>query len=161
VLSDLPFSAKAKANLTCDFFLLWLSYLLLISLPLLVEFPEARYNYFKVFRFVTRHNRPVAPRLHYGISSYVEEVKVTKILALVVVGFLVCWVSTGITEAINTSYIIHRIKVPVFAKFLQTIFIYASSAINPLIYTLTNKRFRKEYVIFLSRVLEKCHQCSE
>ena len=176
--------------------ILWLVYLLLISLPEFVEFPEGRYNekrgfcrlhynkrklkrikrvvqnliitfgvllalimftaYYKVFRCVARHNQMVVPNLQQGMSVHIEEAKVTKTLAIVVIGFLVCWVPTGIIEAMNTTYIIHRIRLPVFARFLQTMFIFTSSAINPLIYTLTNRRFRRKYLVFLSTVLGKC-----
>ena len=105
--------------------------------------------HYKVFRFVAHHNQMVVPNLQQGRSSHIEEAKVSKTLVTVVVGFAVCWAPTGINQAMDVTKPIHKNKVPVFLIFLQTILIFTSSAINPLIYTFTNRRFKQEYMMFL------------
>ena len=105
--------------------------------------------YYKVFRFVAHHNQVVVPKLQQGRSLLIEEAKVSKTPVIVVVGFAVCWVPTRINQAMDVTKPIHKIKVPVFLIFLQTIFIFTSSAINPLIYTFTNRRFKQEFIMFL------------
>ncbi len=107
--------------------------------------------YYKVFRFVSYHNHAVAPSLQHGFSTQIEEAKITKILLIVVLAFVLCWVPTGIIEAVTAI----KVKVPVFVIFLQTLFIFASSAINPLIYTFTNRRFKKEYLELVRSFLPK------
>jgi len=116
--------------------------------------------YYKLFGFVSHHNNMVAPHLQHaqGISPHVEEAKVTKTLVIVVVGFVLCWLPTAVIEGLNVTSRIHKIKVPAFAVFLQTLFICTSSAINPLIYTFTNKRFRREYAVFWRSLLPSNRQ---
>ena len=105
--------------------------------------------YYKVFRFVSHHNQMVVPNLQQGISPNIEEARVTKTLVIVVIGFVVCWAPTGITQAMDITKPIHKTKVPAFLILLQTIFMFTSSAINPLIYIFTNRTFKREYVMFL------------
>lgn len=111
--------------------------------------------YYKVFRFVSHHNQRVAPKLQRGISPKIEEAKVTKTLVIVFAGFVMCWIPTGIIEGIilTRRLRIHRMKLPEFVIFLETIFIFTSNAVNPLIYTFTNRRFRKEHSVFLRSLL--------
>ena len=112
--------------------------------------------YYKVFRFVSHHNQMVAPNLQQGISANIEEAKITKTLVIVVVGFVLCWLPTGIIEGMNVITLDidnPSFKVPTFVIFLQTIFIFTSSAINPLIYTFTNRRFRRDYIALLYKLL--------
>ena len=47
--------------------------------------------YFKVFRFVPRHDCTVASNLQQGNPLQIEEAKVTTTLVIVVLGFLACW----------------------------------------------------------------------
>ena len=49
--------------------------------------------YFKVFRFVSCHNRTVQSNLQLANHSHIEEVKITKTLVTVVLGFAFCWTS--------------------------------------------------------------------
>ena len=59
--------------------------------------------YFKVFRFVSRHNRNVASNLHQGNILQIEEAKITRTLVIVVLGFLACWASVTTIQFIDTS----------------------------------------------------------
>ena len=47
--------------------------------------------YFKVFRFVSHHNHAVAGNLHQGNDSNTQEAKITKTVAIVVLGFRFCF----------------------------------------------------------------------
>ena len=105
--------------------------------------------YYKVFRFVSHHNHAVAPSLQHGMSSHTEEAKIAKTLAIVVLAFVMCWVPAGIIEATTAI----KIKVPAFVRFIQTLFIFTSSTINPLIYSFTNRRFKREYLEFVRSIL--------
>jgi len=109
--------------------------------------------YYKVFCFVHNHNQMVESNLQQGISRNIEEAKVTKTLATVVVGFIGCWIPTGIIQAVKKTKPFYKIDVAAFILFLQTIFIFTSSTISPFIYTFTNGRLQKEYVRFLRNIL--------
>ena len=122
----------------------------LLGLPLAVVIFTA---YYKVFRFIFHHNQMVVPNLQQGISPNIEEVKITKTLVTVVVGFVVCWIPAGIIEAVSVTKHIHSFQFPAFVVFLQTIFIFTSSVINPLIYYFTNRRFKREYLRLLCSLL--------
>ena len=108
-------------------------------------------GYYKVFRFVSRHNQAVLPNLQQGNHPRIEEVKVTRTLSLVVFGFVACWIPTGIIEGLD--FISHSLgfQVPAFLAFQRTTFMFASSAVNPLIYGFTNKQFKKEFLEMFGR----------
>ncbi|XP_078363085.1 melanopsin-like [Oculina patagonica] len=107
--------------------------------------------YFKVFRFVTHHNHAVASNLQQPSTSHTEEAKITKTLVTVVLGFVFCWAPIIVIQFIDMIAYSHfeQFRMPNFVFLLQTICIFASSAINPFIYGFTNKRFRKQYVELL------------
>ena len=110
-------------------------------------------TYYKLFRFISHHNQIVVPNLQQGISPNIEEVKITKTLVTVAVGFVVCWIPAGIIEVVSVTKHIHSFQFATFVVFLQTIFIFTSSVINPLIYYFTNKRFKREYLRLLCSLL--------
>ena len=116
--------------------------------------------YFKVFRFVSRHNRTVASNLRQGNSSQLEEAKITRTLVIVVLGFLACWAPVITIQfiAILGRYRYEHFRMPSFAFLIQTICILGCSFINPFIYAFTNKRFRKEYFALLSSLLPSVAQ---
>ena len=109
--------------------------------------------YLKVFRFVSHHNHGVASNLQQA-NTLRRETKVTKTLVTVVLGFVVCWVPVIVIQFIYlfVDSKLKQLRIPNFVYLFQVTLIYASSAINPFIYGLTNKQFRKEYLELL-RVL--------
>lgn len=106
--------------------------------------------YYKVFRFVSRHNNAVAPSLHHAMSTNIEEAKITKTLVIAVLAFVLSWIPAGIVEAITT--IQTKSKISLFVRFLQTLFIFSCSAVNPQI---TNRRFSREYLELVRSLLPK------
>ena len=111
--------------------------------------------YYKVFRFVSRHNQSVGSTLQQGRHLHVEEIKITRTLAIVVFGFVACWIPTGVIEALDIVCRALGTNVPAFVIFQRTLFMFASCAINPFIYGFTNRSLRKGFWQLL-----RCHQQS-
>ena len=112
--------------------------------------------YAKVFRSVSRSNRvfSLQNNLHQ-LRANVEEAKVTKTLAAVMVGFTCCWLPTGVMDYINVAQ-----GKPTFSRQLYLTYgflIHLSSTINPFIYAVTNKHLRREFKSILSQIL--CFWC--
>ncbi|KAJ7365607.1 Melatonin- receptor [Desmophyllum pertusum] len=108
--------------------------------------------YAKVFYTVSRSNRVFSqennPQL---LRANVEEAKVTKTLAAVMVGFACCWIPVTIIDYIDAAR-----GEPTLARQAYLTYgflIYLSSTINPFIYGATNKNFRREYHVILSNIL--------
>lgn len=76
-------------------------------------------------------------------TTHVQEVKVTKTLAAVLLGFSCCWFPIVAIDQIDMSN-----GVPILPRrvyYLYGLLIYTSSAINPVLYGLMNRSFRAEY----------------
>ena len=111
--------------------------------------------YVCVFRKLRQHNNRVAPSLHTGslqsVSNSVEEVKVTKTVVAVVVGFYVCWVPASVITVVYTIFYARSSlrTVPFsawrYSTFYSNIPVYVSSAINPVIYSGSSSAFRKAF----------------
>ena len=108
--------------------------------------------YAKVFYSVSRSNRvfSLENNLHQ-LRANVEEAKVTKTLAAVMVGFACCWLPVGVMDYIDVAE--GKPTFPRQAYLTYGFLIYLSSTINPFIYGGTNKKFRREYKAILSQML--------
>ena len=108
--------------------------------------------YAKVFYSVSRSNRvfSLQNNLHQ-LRANVEEAKVTKSLAAVVVGYTCCWLPIGVMDYIDVAQ--GKPTFPRQAYLTYGFLIYLSSTINPFIYGGTNKQFRREYKAILSQIL--------
>ena len=105
--------------------------------------------YFYVFRKIKSHKDRigVSPQTNTFAQTNVQEIKVTKTLLSVVLGFSICWsvvVATDIASLTKGHYSLPR---PVY--FVHTLFGAASSAINAFIYGFTNREFRLEFLRIL------------
>ena len=103
--------------------------------------------YAKVFRTVKEHNRMVAPSLREASSTHahgVEEAKMTKLLAVMLVGFYLCWLPLFITRVLQVFNVI-AVEALIYYNFYFYFPAYASSVINPIIYTTMSQQFRKEF----------------
>ncbi|KAL9973724.1 hypothetical protein ACROYT_G020214 [Oculina patagonica] len=115
------------------------------SVLIAVTFPVVLFCYYKVFRKVRAHFAQIAnSTLHKDIhKSFAEEVKITKILFAVLIAFLICWIP-GFTiefwDILQGEYTLKR-QVYLILSFTGA----ANAAINPVIYGLTQKRFREAY----------------
>jgi len=108
--------------------------------------------YAKVFYSVSRSNRvfSLQNNLHQ-LRANVEEAKVTKTLAAVVVGFSCCWLPIGVMDYMDVAQ--GKLTFPRQAYLTYGFLLYLSSTINPFIYAGTNKQFRREFKSVLSQIL--------
>ncbi len=112
-----------------------------------VPFFVAIFSYYNVFKAIRQHNLEVAPTLH-NIQTVtqtrisIQEIKVSKSIAFVLAGFLLCWMpmwSLSLTNRFSPT------PAPRIIPLLVTFFVFLSSSINPLIYAATNHGFRQEF----------------
>lgn len=76
-------------------------------------------------------------------TAHVQEVKVTKTLAAVLVGFSFCWFPIMIIDQIDMNNGAPTLPRQVY--YFYGLSIYMSSAINPVLYGLLNRSFCAEY----------------
>ncbi|XP_031556393.1 histamine H2 receptor-like [Actinia tenebrosa] len=124
---------------------------LFVILPMITVF----FSYSKVFIAVRRHSALVVPSLQTANESgatgiTVEEIKITKVLFAIVLGFLICWCPVLIIEFFNTS-LPDPSSLDRWVYLLCNYLWYTSAAINPIIYGAMNRPFRTEAVRVLSK----------
>lgn len=103
--------------------------------------------YVRVFRTVKEHFARVSPSLEQGnrnLEMNLVELKVTKTLFIVVIGFLLCWSPIFVVEILE-GFFIDWWKLPRPVHMLWTYLGALSCALNPFIYGTTNKDFKKEF----------------
>ena len=115
------------------------------SVIITVIYPVMIFCYYKVFRKIRAHFAQIADStLHEDIQkSIAEEIKITKLLFAVVITFLICWTPAFTIEFLDIlqgGYTLQR-QVYLILTFTAS----ANAAINPMIYGLTQKRFRQAY----------------
>ena len=107
------------------------------------------YCYVNVFRTVRQHNANVAPVLRRGqhrqLAINTWEIRVTKLLFLVVLGFFICWIPVIVIGLLAHS---STVKLPALAPEMYTVLALASAVINPFIYGVANQDFRREFLGF-------------
>ncbi len=108
--------------------------------------------YSKVFYTVSRSNQVFSQENnHQHLGANVEEAKVTKTLAAVMVGFTCCWLPICVMDNIDAARGEHTL--PQRAYLTYGFLGYLSSTINPFIYGATNRQFRREYKAILRKIL--------
>ena len=116
-----------------------------VFLPLLLIV----FCYSRVFCFLRCHAAKVMHTLRAGqihrFALNAREMYVTRLLFFVVVGFLVCWIPVIVIGIIAHS----SKKLPTFAYEMYTFLAFASSVINPFIYGVVNREFRREFLRIL------------
>ena len=121
-------------------------YSLVVSVYFVFPMSVAAFSYYKVFKSIRLHNLAVAPSFQRTTANNqgtvsVQEIKLSKSLAFVIAGFVFCWIprwATGLTTRFLPK------PVPRIVLLIDTFFIFVSCAINPIIYSATNRLFRKE-----------------
>lgn len=105
--------------------------------------------YSSVFKEVYRTNKVFAPNQMTmdQLRVNVQETKITKTLAIVFLGFSICWLPASIIDILGASYGQPRLKREVYLTY--TYMAYLSSLINPIIYGITSRGFRREYKAML------------
>ena len=110
------------------------------------------YCYFKIYKNVRNHNNNFQSAWGGNNTVNVEEIKVARMLFVIVVFFNLCWTPVLLIDIVDT--ILGRWTFPreayVAYSFLGTI----SSALNPMIYGVLNKNFQNEYLKIL-----RCSYC--
>ena len=119
-------------------------HLIHIIIPLVVVV----FCYANVFKTIRRHNAEVVPTLQAWQSQQSAavnawEIRVTRLLFLVIWGFLLCWIPVVIIGIFSHLSVVN---LPDFAYELYTCFAIASAVINPFIYGFRNPEFRREFV---------------
>ena len=113
--------------------------------------------YTKVFLRVRKHNlgfryrnqmRAPFPASTSENSLSVEEVNVTYVLLVVVLGFLTCWTPVLVIDLIDFINADWKLKREVYVSY--TCFGFASTSLNPIIYGIMNRSFRAEYLRILA-----------
>lgn len=117
-------------------------HLMHVFIPLIVIV----FCYTKVFVSIRRHNANVMPSFHAcrrQLANNAMEMRVTRLLFFVVLGFFICWI-----PVITIGLLTHTsaVKLPDFAFELYTFMAFASAVINPFIYGVGNRDFRREFV---------------
>ncbi|XP_020626334.1 melatonin receptor type 1B-B-like [Orbicella faveolata] len=108
--------------------------------------------YAKVFRTVSRLNQVFSQENNLQqLRANVEEAKVTKTLAAVMVGFTCCWLPISVMDNIDAAR--GEQTLPRQAYLTYAFLAYLSSTINPFIYGATNKQFRREYKAILRMIV--------
>ena len=105
--------------------------------------------YVNVFKALKVHERTVANNLRTGnvrqATLSLEDIKVTKILFATVVGFIICWTPVLVIDVVD-AFLGAQWKLTRGTYYMYTIFGITSSAINPIIYGVMNRSYRKAYM---------------
>lgn len=105
--------------------------------------------YWRVFRTVRGRNRVMTGNDDDSTST-VREANITKTLVFVLVGFAFCWLPILVMDTIDV--VTGALILPRQLYLFYTFMVFLSSTINPFIYALVNKRFRREYWKILRRL---------
>ena len=100
--------------------------------------------YLRIFQTVRSHNNNFQTTQESSSTVNVEEIKITRTLFVIVIFFNLCWTPILLIDILDTirgSWSLPR-EAYVAYSFLATI----SSALNPIIYGVMNKNFRREYL---------------
>ena len=109
--------------------------------------------YWRVFRTVRGRNRVMTGNDDDSTSN-VREANITKTLVFVLVGFAFCWLPVLVMDTIDV--VTGALVLPRQLYLFYTFMVFLSSTINPFIYALVNKRFRREYWKILRRLCFTC-----
>ena len=125
-------------------------YCFVVSLYFGVSFLVAIFSYYNVFQAIRKHHLQVAARLYSESTTSspqtlrvsVQEIKATKTIAFVTLGFTLCWIpmwGLSLTNRFSSS------PVPRIIPLLVIFFVFLSTSINPIVYAATNTGFRQEF----------------
>ena len=105
------------------------------------------FSYYRVFKKIRSSSFQVAINSRTSDSpqsttSKIQEVKITKTVFAVLLGYLTCWIPVIVCD--NLSFNMINPRFPRQGELVFTYFFCLSSAINPFIYGTTNRALRKE-----------------
>ena len=106
--------------------------------------------YYKVYKTVSASNKRFRPqnaniniKQQKQLASNVEEAKVTKTLAVVVIAFACCWLPIGVIDTVDVFQGDTLLPRQLYLFYGYLVFI--SSTANPFIYGILSPTFRREY----------------
>lgn len=110
-----------------------------------VVFPVMIICYVQVYRKVRAHfvENAISGHARQASRSFVNEAKITKMLFVTLVAFLVCWTPAIITDIFEAFY--GQYSLPRQVYFWQIIIFASSSAVNPIIYGFMRQEIRTAY----------------
>ena len=106
---------------------------------------------FKIFKQVGHHSKRVATMSSNAPSVNVEEVRITKTLAVVIGAYLICFIpaaTINLIEMVQPSF-----DIPLWIDILSMILVFCNHANNPVIYGASNKQYRKAFKDILRNLL--------
>ena len=98
---------------------------------------------FKIFKQVKRHSKQVNIMASNAPTVNVEEVKITKTLAVVIGAYLICFIPAATINLIEMVY--PSFEIPLWIDVLSMILVFCNHANNPVIYGALNKQYRKAF----------------
>jgi len=98
---------------------------------------------FKIFKQVKHHSKQVGTMASSAPTVNVEEVKITKTLAVVIGAYLICFVPAATINLIEMVF--PSFKIPLWIDILSMILVFCNHANNPVIYGALNKQYRKAF----------------
>ena len=99
--------------------------------------------YFKVWRFIRRHNNQMN-----RTQVNAEEIKLTRLLVIIVGTFTICFTPFSVTILME-SFFLEQFSLPRQVYFLGTVMVGTASCANPIIYGALNKEFKREFIAIL------------
>lgn len=96
------------------------------------------------------HHSKNEKRQPNGVNALANEHKATRVLAVVFICFFICWTPFFLVNFTVGFCGNERCRVPDWAMTLFLWLGYLSSTINPIIYTIFNRRFRQAFLRILS-----------
>ena len=106
---------------------------------------------FKIFKEVGHHSKRVNAMSSNAPSVNVEEVRITKTLAVVIGAYLICFIpaaTINLIEMVQPSF-----EIPLWIDILSMILVFCNHANNPVIYGALNKQYRKAFKDILKNLL--------
>ena len=126
-------------------------YCIVVFFFLVFPFSLATFCYVKVFRTIKNHNLEVAPNLQSRIRDAhitAQEIKISKSLFVVVLGFGMCWIPAWILALIMRFSAFPSLPREFFL--IHTALVFLSSSTNVFIYAGMNNSFKAEFRRLLS-----------
>ena len=126
-------------------------YCVVVFFFLIFPFSLATFCYVKVFRTITQHNLEVAPNLQSRIRDAqitTQEIKISKSLFVVVLGFGICWIPAWMLALIMRFSAFPSLPREFFL--IHTALVFLSSSTNVFIYAGMNNSFKAEFRRLLS-----------
>ncbi|XP_031557108.1 melatonin receptor type 1B-B-like [Actinia tenebrosa] len=119
-----------------------------ITIPTLITL----FCYYRIFATVKNHTKELMANQRNnsgstggGLSMNVEDVNITKALFATVLGFVACWTPVAVVDMIDT-FSNHALNNPREVYLFYIYMGYGSSSINPFIYGILNRSFKREFI---------------